>query len=132
MPNLYNGGRSVRAPYSTTHCRIPEPIKSTVESLSAAYKTLISSNDESGIKNLLKSTNEAISNLGEREEEINRLKLELALAKTKIEVLECEREFAIKNLLTAYGLTWKEGVKMREAIAVAIPEVKERFKSRKK
>ncbi len=132
MASHSKGGRGKQAPYTTTHCRIPEPIKSTVESLSAAYKILVDSDDEVSCKNLLKSTNEAISNLGEREQEINRLKLELALAKTRIEVLESEREFAIANLLTGYSLGSRDGVKIKAAIATAIPEVKKRYEASKK
>ena len=32
------GGRGVKAPYNTTHVRIPEPIKARVEAMSQAYK----------------------------------------------------------------------------------------------
>lgn len=128
MPNQQKGGRNNRAPYSTTHCRIPQPIKSTVEQLSAAYKILIGSDDENGCNNLIKSTQDAIANLGESEQEINRLKLELALTKTKIEALESEREFAIKNLLTAFDLGSRDGTKIKAAIAVAFPEIQERLK----
>lgn len=124
MSNNFKGGRAKRAPYETTHCRIPEPIKSTVESLTVAYKTLVSVDDEVGCKNLLKSTNEAISNLGEREQELNLLRALLAEAKNKIEKLESEKQFAIDNLLTTYNLYSREGVKMREIIATAIPEIK--------
>jgi len=34
----YIGGRGLKAPYQTTHCRIPEPIKPLVEKLSTEYK----------------------------------------------------------------------------------------------
>ena len=34
----YVGGRGLKAPYVSTHCRIPEPIKPLVEKLSAYYK----------------------------------------------------------------------------------------------
>jgi hypothetical protein len=32
------GGRGIKAPYATTHVRIPEPIKARVEAMSQAYK----------------------------------------------------------------------------------------------
>lgn len=35
---VWKGGRGVKAPYETTHVRIPEPIKARVEALSQAYK----------------------------------------------------------------------------------------------
>jgi hypothetical protein len=40
MPK-YVGGRGIKAPYQTTHCRIPEPIKPLVEKLSADYKATL-------------------------------------------------------------------------------------------
>lgn len=132
MPSPGKGGRGKQAPYSTTHCRIPEPIKSIVERLASAYRVLAFSDDLKGCDNLLKSVDNAISNLGEAEDEIRRAKLELALAKTRIEVLEQEREFAITNLLTAFSLGSRDGVKIKAAIAIAIPEVKERYGASKK
>ncbi len=35
---VWRGGRGVKAPYETTHVRIPVAIKDQVESLSKAYK----------------------------------------------------------------------------------------------
>jgi gas vesicle protein len=35
------GGRGKKAPYQSTHCRIPEPIKPTVELLALTYRDLI-------------------------------------------------------------------------------------------
>jgi hypothetical protein len=128
MSSLGKGGRGKQAPYSTTHCRVPEPIKASVERFAIAYRILAFDGDSESCRNLIKSVDDATANLGEAEEEIKRLKLELTLADTKIEVLENEREFAITNLLTGYSLGWKDGVKIKEAIAIAIPEVKERYK----
>lgn len=36
--NVWRGGPGVKAPYETTHVRIPVPIKEVVEKLSADYK----------------------------------------------------------------------------------------------
>lgn len=124
MPSSSRGGRGKQAPYSTTHCRIPAPIKATVESLSAAYKILIDSNNMIGCENLLKSTNEAISDLGERELELIRLKTELRIAKSEIKRLEQEKQFAITKLSAVFNLHSREGVKMKEIVADAIPEIK--------
>lgn len=45
---VYRGGRGVKAPYETTHIRIPVPIKAEVERLSQAYKEGITNqSDES-------------------------------------------------------------------------------------
>jgi hypothetical protein len=126
MSSPAKGGRGKQAPYSTTHCRVPEPIKESVERFAIAYRILAFDGNSESCRNLIKSVDDATANLGEAEEEIKRLKLELALANTKIEVLENEREFVITNLLTAYNLGSRDGVKMREWIAIAIPEVKER------
>jgi hypothetical protein len=128
MPSPSRGGRGKKAPYSTNLCRVPEPIKESVERFAAAYRILSFDNDSEGCRNLIKSVDDATASLGEAEEEISRLKLELALSKTRIEVLESEREFAVINLLTAYNLGSRDGVKIKEAIAIAIPEVKERYK----
>ncbi len=132
MSSFGKGGRGKKAPYSTNLCRVPEPIKESVERFAAAYRILSFDGDSEGCRNLIKSVDDATANLGEAEEEIKRLKLELALTKTKIESLENEREFAIINLLTVYGLTSREGTKMKAAIAIAIPEVKERYEASKK
>jgi hypothetical protein len=35
---VWRGGRGVKAPYETTHVRIPVPIKDRVEELSKAFK----------------------------------------------------------------------------------------------
>jgi phage tail tape-measure protein len=35
---VWRGGRGVKAPYESTHVRIPLPIKDKVEALSQAYK----------------------------------------------------------------------------------------------
>jgi chromosome segregation ATPase len=113
----------VRAPYTTTHCRIPTPIKSTVESLATAYKILIGAEDLEACKNLLKSTNEAISNLGEAEQEINQLKADLAEANKHIELLKSERENMIKSLKPTLEMKSRDGVKMKELIREAFPEL---------
>jgi hypothetical protein len=127
MSSPGKGGRGKKAPYSTIHYRIPEPIKASVERFAAAYRILSFDDDSEGCRNLIKSVDDATASLGEAEDKIRRLKLELALDKTRIEVLENERELVITNLIPAYGLGSREGVKMREAIAIAIPEVKKRY-----
>lgn len=127
MTSTLKGGRGKNAPYTSTHCRIPEPIKLTVQSLAAAYRNLVEADDIDACKNLLKSTNEAISNLGEAEQQINQLKADLAEAKSRIQRLESEREHAITNLLTAFNLGSRDGVKIKNAIVIALPEVQERY-----
>lgn len=132
MSSPSRGGRGKKAPYKTVHYRIPEPIKASVERFAMAYRILSFDNDLEGCKNLIKSVDNATANLGEAEDEIKRLKLELALNKTKIETLENEREFVITNLLPTFNLGSRDGVKMRKAIAIAVPEVEERYKASKK
>ncbi len=132
MSSPGKGGRGKQAPYTSTHCRIPEPIKASVERFTIAYRTLAFDGDSESCRNLIKSVDDATASLGEAEEEISKLKLELALAKTKIEALENERESAIANLLTAFSLSSREGVKMKSAIASSFPEIQERYQSSKK
>ncbi len=124
MSNPGKGGRGKVAPYTTTHYRIPEPIKLTVERFASMYRILVGAEDLEASENLIKSVNNAISNLGEAEQELNLLKAVLAEAKNKIEKLESEKQFAINNLLPAFSLLSREGVKMREMIATAIPEIR--------
>lgn len=131
MSSSSKGGRGKKAPYNTVHYRIPEPIKASVERFAFAYRNLIFTDDLEGCNSLVKAVDDATANLGEAEQEIERLKLELALAKTRIAVLEDERENTITNLLPALSLGARDGVKLKKAIAIAIPEIKERFESLK-
>jgi cell shape-determining protein MreC len=123
MTSTLKGGRGKVAPYTSTHCRIPEPIKSTVQSLAAAYRSLIEADDLNACENLLKSTNEAISNLGEVEQEINQLKADLAAANNRVELLKAERENMINTLKPTLEMKSRDGVKMKELIREAFPEL---------
>lgn len=55
------GGKAKKAPYETTHARIPTEVKTTVESLNLAYKQLKQVNDSQSIENLLSRVNDAIT-----------------------------------------------------------------------
>jgi hypothetical protein len=68
--NVWKGGRGVKAPYETTHVRIPTPIKSKVEELSNTYKNgieldLVISKDSAinEAKNILRSKKSARESL---------------------------------------------------------------------
>ncbi len=50
--SVWKGGRGVKAPYQSTHVRIPLPIKDKVEALSQAYKDGILNDDENSILSL--------------------------------------------------------------------------------
>jgi hypothetical protein len=132
MSSPGKGGRGKHAPYKTTHCRVPEPIKESVERFAIAYRILAFDGDLKSCRNLINSVDDATASLGEAEDEIKRLKLEVALANARIEVLENERESAITNLLTAFSLSSREGVKMKSAIASSFPEIQERYQASKK
>ena len=41
MANFTKGGRGKKAPYETVHYRIPKPLKSTIQKLANAYKSLL-------------------------------------------------------------------------------------------
>lgn len=43
---VWRGGAGVKAPYETTHVRIPAPIKEQVEQLSKAYKERVLQGEE--------------------------------------------------------------------------------------
>jgi hypothetical protein len=132
MSSPSKGGRGKKAPYSTNLCRVPEPIKESVERFAAAYRILAFDGDLKSCRNLINSVDDATASLGEAEDEIKRLKLEVGLANARIEALENERESAITNLLTAFSLSSREGVKMKTAIVSSFPEIQERYQASKK
>jgi hypothetical protein len=55
------GGKAKKAPYETTHARIPTEIKNAVEALSNSYKVLKQTDDSQGIEQLLTRVNQAIT-----------------------------------------------------------------------
>ncbi len=132
MSSPGKGGRGKQAPYKSTHCRVPEPIKESVERFAIAYRILAFDGDLKSCRNLINSVDDATASLGEAEDEIKRLKLELAVANAKIEALGNEKESAITNLLTALGLSSREGVKMKNTIVSSFPEIQERYQASKK
>jgi hypothetical protein len=132
MSSPGKGGRGKQAPYKSTHCRVPEPIKESVERFAIAYRILAFDGDLKSCRNLINSVDDATASLGEAEDEIKRLKLELAVANAKIEALGNEKESAITNLLTALGLSSREGVKMKNTIVSSFPEIQERYEASKK
>lgn len=54
MPEFTKGGRGKQAPYGSTHCRVPEPCKETVQVISDTWKHLLSHEEgEAKTQNLL-------------------------------------------------------------------------------
>ena len=123
MSNPSKGGRGKQAPYFTTHCRVPERIKPTVERLATAYKVLMGSKNLEGVNSLIKSVDTTILNFSKSQDEMEHLKNELARLMHEIEALKIERQNAIENLLPTLEMKSREGVKMRAAIATAFPEL---------
>ena len=41
MTNAFKGGRGITAPYQTTHCRVPIPLKEVIDKLVNEYKQLV-------------------------------------------------------------------------------------------
>lgn len=54
------GGKAKKAPYETTHARIPTEIKTTVETISNSYKELKQNDDNQGINELLNKVNDVV------------------------------------------------------------------------
>lgn len=55
MTEFIKGGRGKKAPYETTHYRVPEPCKNTVELVCKTWKHLVSNEgvDSDSVKNLV-------------------------------------------------------------------------------
>lgn len=64
MSNLVKGGRGKKAPYETTHYRIPEPIKPVVEAMADRYRLLVITEDVSSGKQMLERVQETIASKG--------------------------------------------------------------------
>lgn len=61
MNNPAKGGRGKKAPYNTTHYRIPEPLKALVEEIAANYRELISDYDDPNDPKLITEVLKAVS-----------------------------------------------------------------------
>lgn len=46
MPEFTKGGRGKQAPYESTHCRVPVPLKPLIDEIIARYKERLDSPDE--------------------------------------------------------------------------------------
>lgn len=46
MPEFTKGGRGKQAPYESTHCRVPVPLKPLIDEIIARYKETLDSPDE--------------------------------------------------------------------------------------
>lgn len=59
MTSITRGGRGKKAPYGSTHCRVPEPCKATVDTLTNSWKTLV---EDDGIEGKAQQLLEAVEN----------------------------------------------------------------------
>ncbi len=125
MFNPGKGGRGKVAPYSTTHYRIPEPLKPTVERLTSVYRILVGSEDPEVCERLISSVDSAISNLGEKEQNNENLEAELIAAKNEIRALKVRVTSVTARLETALQLKSREGTKMKEIISESINNLKQ-------
>lgn len=125
MSNPGKGGRGKIAPYSTTHYRIPEPLKATVERLTSAYRILVGSENLEACKKFVDCVDNAITNLGESQQNIKQLEAELVAARKEIETLKIKNIEVTKKLETALHLKSREGTKMKEIISESIDSLKQ-------
>lgn len=125
MSNPGKGGRSKRAPYETTHYRIPLPIKPVVESLATAYRMVVESDTDPDGKKLLNKVQSSIVSATDLndESELERLRLKLQQAQEKVEQLERERKTALNILVIALKEKANAGGKIKAAIKQAFPEL---------
>lgn len=88
MTQGFVGGRGKKAPYITTHVRVPEPIKSHIESLISEYKNAVLDGTDQGF---LDSLNQLERNKHIVDSEVcaptlqtqlGSIKLQLAIART--------------------------------------------------
>lgn len=131
MSNPGKGGRGKLAPYKTIHYRIPEPIKSTVERLAAAYRTLAGTRSWDECSKLLGKVESVICNddndekrqLTAYDEIVENLQNELAISKEKIEQLESEKRKALEILVPSLECKPQQARIVQEAIRTAFPEL---------
>jgi hypothetical protein len=63
MSNNIKGGRGKKAPYETAMCRVPQPIKSLADELSATYRDLLENYDDPEDPELINSVRNSIAKL---------------------------------------------------------------------
>jgi len=80
MANLAKGGRGKKAPYTTTHYRIPSPLKPICEELAANYRELATEYEDPEAPGLISAALAAVGadtsrsdRTGELEEKIQKL-----------------------------------------------------------
>ncbi len=126
MSSPSRGGRGKKAPYTTIHYRIPEPIKPTVERFATAYKIVVNQeNSGDKARTLINSVDDTLvavldsSNATELED----LKLQLSAAQKQIEKLTLEREKSASILHPALKFPANNASKIKAAIREAFPEL---------
>ncbi|MEM1392724.1 MAG: hypothetical protein AAGG00_05420 [Cyanobacteria bacterium P01_H01_bin.150] len=62
MDTIARGGRGHKAPYDTTHQRIPIQVKSVVDKITKAYRVAYFERSEDGADNILQDISEAVDN----------------------------------------------------------------------
>jgi NifU-like protein involved in Fe-S cluster formation len=62
MSNYNKGGRGKKAPYQTVHYRIPEPMKSTVQTLAEHYRQLANTKSIDEANKMLEQVQDIITN----------------------------------------------------------------------
>lgn len=92
------GGRGHIAPYSTTHARIPVPIKDYVRFVSDSFKQSVEDGTDGSFMLVLDSTVEQIST--QKDVNANKLK-ELARELVRLKNQKKYTKLALDNLLTA-------------------------------
>ncbi len=127
MSNPGKGGRGRNAPYTTTHYRIPTPIKETVEQLAAIYRIHAGREDENECKALIIRVQNAIANVENPPRKVAELENSLQRADKEIEALKIKTNNAIAKLETALNLKSREGTQkvLKESIRESIETLKQ-------
>lgn len=111
------GGRGHKAPYSTIHYRIPNPIKPIVEKLAYKFKEVVYEN--LGVENLLDRVDRAIDDT----EENDKLLEQLEYYQSEVVRLKEEKAIAFKVLREALAIKGNKAGEVKSLIRKAYPNL---------
>lgn len=86
MSDIAKGGRGQKQPYTTTHFRIPEPLKPLVSAIAEQYRKRVQTADDVYDETLIRRSAQAVVGTGG---EVNEnLRTEVELLRAKVDLLQ--------------------------------------------